>query len=271
MSSGAAGQHVRKCCAVCGIRRDRAKGRWLCADNFQHLVNPQHSSQQQICQACYKAATMFSTTASAACTVWKPWSRLGWIEQYDTGHYGDGIRATCDIIMSPSTVVAAHLEGMQLSAEQFASMEDPSYVMDTSANEGEHVYVDLKTSWVGKINHAPCDLCNMEFFGPVLRQVKDIKAGEPLLVEYSRSYWFHRCFGGLEESEAVARFVDCDEKVVYLSKLALEAFDDLYREVTDWSDYMAADGYAIDTMRRMYNEKVTGKRLVLKKLRSTQS
>ena len=141
----------------------------------------------------------------------KDWMQLGWVEIYDDERLGgQGVRALRDIhllkskarqdVASSISVVAADLHSAgpeSVKAKDPALEEDPEYLIQLDQQRVFHA----RHHWIGKINHLPMPHCNLKVTGNgKLVQIKPIKAGDSLTLDYGMDFWVYQVTG-LDASE----------------------------------------------------------------------
>ena len=135
------------------------------------------------------------------------WMQRGLVEVYDDEQLGKGVRATHDIPLdrraSNDTVVAdltVFAEAQKLAAmgEQQPQNDDdstPTREYSLEWNGGKQ-RLDAERLWIGKINHLPMPLCNLKLQNNgKLVQVRAIRAGDALTVDYGVQWWVYRVTG----------------------------------------------------------------------------
>jgi hypothetical protein len=120
------------------------------------------------------------------------WMEKKWIEIYDTTTIGQGIRALRDINLSENQTVVLDL----------AIIDESLFINDVSELEEDWlfeieqgVFFNTKDHWFGKINHLPFEQSNVKISGRKLIQIKDIKAGDALTIDYGWQYWIRKIGG----------------------------------------------------------------------------
>jgi hypothetical protein len=144
---------------------------------------------------------------SASIESFKDWIQLGLVEMYDDEQLcGKGIRALRDIHLPKGkgkrdvSVVAADLYS---AGAEFVKVQDPTQEADPEyliRLDKQRVF-DARHHWIGKINHLPMPHCNLKVSGNgKLVQIKSIKAGDALTLDYGVDYWVYQVTG-LDASE----------------------------------------------------------------------
>ena len=187
------------------------------------------------CQGCYNKYRPVTPRS----VPWRSWLELGRVELYDTGSHGQGVRAlqsiSCASLRGEENIVAL-VGGESLSQAEYDALDDlaKGYVLDTSLDEDQPRYFDLRQHWMGKINHASPESANVKFEAMTLVQFADIEAGQPLLVDYGIGYWVHAVTGvdveewhGMPRGEALKRL--------------LKAFVTMHAKVDDYGPLLIAD------------------------------
>ena len=178
----------------------------------------------------------------ASVAPFQDWLDLGWVEIYDDERLsGQGVRALRDIHMPKSkakgtqrdleafiSVVAVDLHS---AGPEFVKVKEPTQEVDPEYLIGmdQQRVFDARRHWIGKINHLPMPHCNLKITGNgKLVQIKPIKAGEVLTLDYGMEYWVHQVTG-LDLSEWLSE----GSSVCQRGRMGL--FTRMYESVLDYS------------------------------------
>lgn len=262
-------------CAKCLTRLIDCRGDPRRVDRFKHLfcIKPGHT---HVCNSCSQqliagldtsappplrvqlalANERLSATeaelaaAKAELAALGDWQQRGLVETYDTGKYGQGVRAVRSIPLNDKYVLAALIHGKQVTDEEYSTLDDVDYIIDLGLEDKASVWVDLIDEWTGLINHSPPARANMKFFGLTLVQIRPIRKGEALTVDYGWQYWYQKCYR--EDEATYNQLKPTDESTVEMRTLKalqlayqilwLEAFQALHKRTVDWSVFMRRDG-----------------------------